>query len=178
MLIYHDNVTTQSIIGIIIALVATQCYQYIKLNAPKNSSFRSGLGSFRSPFPAHIVPFEQRQQMRNRALFSASGPYSKFKKFVLNSFKRREAGSNDSENELLSTIEEGENEDQASISTTPHSYSHVNNSHHGLSGGGGEPIRSNDDDGGMTGGDYGEGYDHNEDKEDDKLLPFKRISLS
>ena len=206
MLIYHDNLTSQSIIGIIIALLATQCYQYIKLTSTKKTSGSSragggGLGVFRSvsvytivyisyvtytiyckrvfrsPFPAHAVPFEQRQQARHRALHTASGPYSKFKNYVWNTLKGRgfssSSGGGGGVGGGLSTIEEDDREDQASISTTPHSYSHNNSLHNGMSGselGRAERLDLSSDDGSSN--------DEYDNKEDDKLLPNKRAQSS
>ena len=217
MLIYHDNLTPQSIIGIIIALLATQCYQYIKLTSTKKTSGSSrgvgggGLGTFRSviiysiytivyipyvtytiyykrvfrsPFPAHAVPFEQRQHARHRALHTATGPYSKFKNYVWNTLKGRGFSSSSSGGGGigggggvgggLSTIEEDDREDQASISTTPHSYSHNNSLHNGVSGselGRAERLDLSSDDGSSADDEY-------DNKEDDKLLPNKRAQSS
>ena len=138
---------------------------------------------FRSPFPAHAVPFEQRQLARHRALHTASGLYSKFKSYVWNTLKGRGFSSSSGGGGGiggaggvgggLATIEEDDREDQASISTTPHSYSHNNSLHNGVSGselGRAERLDLSSDDGSSN--------DEYDNKEDDKLLPNKRAQSS
>ena len=136
-----------------------------------------------SPFPDHAVPFEQRQLARHRALHTASGLYSKFKSYVWNTLKGRGFSSSSGGGGGiggaggvgggLSTIEEDDREDQASISTTPHSYSHNNSLHNGVSGselGRAERLDLSSDDGSSN--------DEYDNKEDDKLLPNKTAQSS